>query len=322
MQAIIDFGIRFIEGLQALGSWQIAPMKFFSFLGTEEFFMLVLPVLYWCISTTLGLRVGVTLMLSVGVNDAFKMLFHGPRPYWVSTAVKGFASETSFGIPSGHSQNAVVVWGIMAAWIKKSWAWITAVVIIFLIGLSRLSLGVHFPHDVLTGWLIGALLLILVLRAWNPVTAWAKKLTPGIQVLVSFLASLGLLLLPVIPFAVLKTSGWQPPVEWASHATEAISLEGALTTTGTLFGLLAGVVFLRHIGGFQEKDAWWKLVLRYVLGVAGVLAIRYGLKFIFPTGETILASSLQYVRYAFIGFWVSGGAPWTFLKLKLARKPG
>jgi hypothetical protein len=31
---------------------------------------------------------------------------------------------------------------------------------------------------------------------------------------------------------------------------------------------------------------------------------------------------LRYVRYAFIGFWMTGGAPWAFLKLKLAERRG
>jgi hypothetical protein len=83
---------------------------------------------------------------------------------------------------------------------------------------------------------------------------------------------------------------------------------------------LAGLVWLDHQGWFQTKGVWWKLVLRYLLGLAGVLIIRYGLKFIFPEGETVLAYFLRYLRYALIGFWVAGGAPWTFIRLKLAEK--
>jgi membrane-associated phospholipid phosphatase len=320
MQAVYDFGIRLIANLQAVGAWQVLPMKIFSFLGTEEFYMLVLPVLYWCFDSALGMRVAVILMLSSGFNDAFKMVFRGPRPYWVSNKVTGFAEETSFGIPSGHSQNAVSVWGIMAARLRKGWAWIAAILIIFLIGVSRLSLGVHFPHDVLAGWLIGFLLLWLVLRFWDPVAAWAKRQTLGRQILLAFFASLGLLLLPVLAYAWIHLSGWQAPSEWASYATQAVTLEGGTTTAGTFFGLLAGVAWLARLGWFQEKDPWWKLVLRYLLGVAGVLAIRYGLKFIFPAGETLLAYFFRYVRYTLIGFWMTGGAPWVFLKLRLAEK--
>jgi membrane-associated phospholipid phosphatase len=320
MENLLDFGIRFISAIQSLGGWQTLPMKFFSFLGTEEFYMLVLPVLYWCYSTEMGMRVAVILMLSGGLNGAIKVLFRGPRPYWISTSVTGFASETSFGIPSGHSQNSMAVWGIMAAWMKKRWAWIVAILVIFLIGYSRLYLAVHFPQDVLSGWLIGALLLILVWVLWKPVTTWAKKFSPGFQVLIAFFASLILLLVSALPSIWTLSIGWQAPPEWASYATQAISVEGDFTNAGTFFGLLAGAVLLARLGGFEEKGAWWKLVLRYALGVAGVLAIRYGLKFIFPGGQDLLSWSLRYVRYALIGFWMTGVAPWAFLRLKLAEK--
>lgn len=320
MQGVLDFGIQFIASLQALGEWQTIPMQVFSFLGTEEFYMIALPVLYWCFDSALGMRVAVILMVSGGFKAAFKMAFHGPRPYWVSSEVTGFAEETSFGVPSGHSMDAAAVWGTIAAYIQKGWAWIAAIVIIFLIGISRLYLAVHFPHDVLAGWLLGFLLLWLTMRFWDPVAAWAKKQTLPRQILFAFLASLGLLLFPVISFAWTRLSGWQAPSEWAAYATQAVSLEGAISVTGTLFGLLAGAAWLRQQGGFGEKGPAWKLILRYLLGVAGVLAIRFGLGAIFPDGETLLAWALRYLRYALIGFWVTGGAPWVFVKLKLASR--
>ena len=60
--------------------------------------------------------------------------------------------------------------------------------------------------------------------------------------------------------------------------------------------------------------------MRYLVGVAGVLIIYYGLKIIFPEGESILAYLLRYLRYTLIGFWVSAGAPWIFIRLRLAEK--
>jgi len=126
METILNVGINWIVALQSLGGWLTLPMKFFSSLGTEEFYMLVLPVLYWCINSSLGTQVAFILMISGGVNEAFKMAFHGPRPYWYSSQVEGLAAETSFGVPSGHAQNAISVWGIMAAGIRKWWAWLLA----------------------------------------------------------------------------------------------------------------------------------------------------------------------------------------------------
>ena len=103
-------------------------------------------------------------------------------------------------------------------------------------------------------------------------------------------------------------------------ATQAISLIDVATVAGTLFGMLLGLVWLVSQGGFQTRGLWWKLVLRYLLGVAGVLIIRYGLKYIFPSGEYPLAYSFGYLRYTVIGFWVTGAAPWIFIRVKLAEK--
>ena len=320
MGPVLDFGVRLIVMMQGVGNWLELPMKFFSFLATEDFFLGALPVIYWCVESTLGMQVAVILMLSSSINCALKLAFHGTRPYWYSLTVKGLASETSFGIPSNHTQSATVIWGMIAAFIRKPWAWLVAVILVFLIGLSRMYLGVHFPHDILVGLLVGGALLWLVLYFWNPVTAWAKKQSIGRQISTTFLASLVLILLPLIPFVWLKVTNWQPPQEWAAYATQALSLQDAFTFSGTFFGLLVGLAWFTLQGGFQTKGLWSQLILRFLVGVVGALIIRYGLKFIFPDGETILAYSLRYVRYTLIGFWVTGGAPWIFIRLKLAEK--
>jgi membrane-associated phospholipid phosphatase len=77
--------------------------------------------------------------------------------------------------------------------------WVIAILIILLISLSRLYLGVHFLHDVIIGWLIGALLLWLILRFWGPVTIWLKKMSLGQQILAAFLCSPVLVLFSTIP---------------------------------------------------------------------------------------------------------------------------
>jgi membrane-associated phospholipid phosphatase len=320
MQTILDFGIRLVVAVQGWGSWLAFPMKLFSFLGTEDFLILLLPILYWCVDSILGIRVAIILMLSTSLNGALKLVLHGPRPYWYSPSVHGLAEETSFGIPSNHAQNAVVVWGILAAFFKKWWSWLVAVLLMVLIGFSRLYLGVHFPHDVVLGWLLGGLVLWLALRFWDPLAAWVKRQSASWQILAAFLVSLGLFLLSLIPAIWLQATAWQPPQNWAAYATQAISLQNAATSAGIIFGLLAGLVWIARQGGFQTRGSWWKLVLRYLLGLAGVLVIRYGLKFIFPEGETALALFLRYLRYTLIGFWVSALAPWMFIHLKLADK--
>jgi membrane-associated phospholipid phosphatase len=324
METIWKIGITWNIFFQNLGSWLKTPMEVFSLFGTENFFLLLLPALYWCMEASIGLRVGIILLLSTSVNDALKMAFHGPRPYWYSTDVIGYASETSFGVPSGHAQIAFGVWGMLATSIRNWWGWLIAIIVILLIGISRLYLGVHFPHDVILGWLMGALLLWLVLRFWKPVTAWPKKMSLGQQILASFLSSLVLILFSLIPFLWLKITNWQPPQAWAEYTKEAVSMSVAFTTAGTLFGLLAGLAWFNHQGGFDANGPLWKRILRYVLGLIGVLVFYLGMKVLFglivTDAEAVPPYILRYIRYVLVGAWISAGAPWIFVKLKLAKK--
>ena len=57
MNPLISFGISFIMAFQSMGTWLEAPMKFFSFLGSENFFLIFLPLIYWSVDAALGVRV-------------------------------------------------------------------------------------------------------------------------------------------------------------------------------------------------------------------------------------------------------------------------
>lgn len=322
MDGLIQFGVDLIIRFQALGGWLEVPMQFFSFLGSEDFFLFVLPLAYWCIDAGLGVRIGFILLVSVGVNDLFKMAMHGPRPYWVSANVRGLASETSFGIPSGHAQNAAGIWGIVAARIGRTWAWVAAGLIALFIGLSRLYLGVHFPHDVLFGWLLGALLLWSFLRFWDPVAARLQKLTLGGQIAVAFAVSFAIILLAAL--VIFLSRGFVLPPEWIANATRSggevpnpITLAGAFTAAGTLFGLGAGLAWNQARGGFSASGPVVKRVLRYVVGLIGILILYAGLKIVFPEGEDLAALVFRYLRYTLVGAWISAGAPWVFSKLQI-----
>lgn len=324
MDVFITSGIDWVVAVQSLGDWLTAPMRFFTSLGMEQFYILILPILYWCIDASLGLRVGMIMLFSGGVNDVLKLTFQGPRPYWVSSRVAALSAEGSFGVPSGHAQNAVAVWGTMAARIKKAWAWLLAVIIMLLIGLSRIYLGVHFPHDVVVGWLIGILILWAFLRFWQPAALLLKRLSLGRQVLLALGVALGMVLISgALNF---QLNGYTLPSEWLANAARAgdeppdpVSMDGILTSSGAFFGLAAGYAWIVRRGGFRASGAVWKRALRYVVGVIGVLILWYGLGQAFPRGEALLPYILRFVRYALIGAWVSAGAPWLFFRFNLAQ---
>jgi membrane-associated phospholipid phosphatase len=325
MEIVFDTGISFIIWFQSLGDWLILPMQFFSFLGSEYFFLIVAPALYWCYSASLGLRVGLFLMISGSINSALKIFIHGPRPSWVDTQVNVYSSESSFGTPSGHSQNAVIVWGTIADFIGGRLVWIVAIALIFLTGLSRMHLGLHFPHDVLLGWLIGALLLWVILRFDDPITSWLNTKGVGQQITIVFAASLVLIGIGLV--ARFSLGDWSIPPEWIENsynalpeaeAIDPLSLKGFFTNAGAFFGLASGAIWLKNRGGFTTSGKWQQLLGRYIIGLIGVLVIWMGLDYIFPEGDTFIALTLRFVRYALVGIWISAIAPFIYLRFGLS----
>jgi len=329
MQVLIESGIAFIITLQgAVGDWLIAPMRFFSYFGNEEFFMLVLPLIYWSVDSALGLRVGFILLTSNLFNNIGKLIFASPRPYWVSSHVRAlWSTEISFGIPSGHAQNAASVWGMFATYSKRTWIWVVSLTVIFFVGFSRIFLGVHFPHDVIFGWLLGAVILWAFMRFWEPVGAWVGKKTLRQQIWIAFIVSL---IFIVLGFgASTLRSGYQIPETWISNSLLAgtelpdpVNPNSTFTSAGTLFGLAAGAAWIMSMGGYQASGPAEKRAIRYVIGLIGILIFYLGLGSIFPRGDGFIFYLLRYIRYALLGWWVSGGAPWVFVRLKLAERAG
>jgi len=325
MNPMLDWGINLIAWLQASFPWLRSPMQFFSFLGSEESFLLLLPFLYWCVDARLGARVGAILCISSNVNDFFKLAFHTPRPYWVSTKVQAMSSETSYGLPSGHAQNTLSIWGLIGA-AGRSWLRWAIAILIFLIGLSRIFLAVHFPTDVLLGWLIGGLVLWAFLRWEASVLAWVNRRALAEKIGLALAASI---LLIVIPLAGLTFAPPSDPPAWATTAATAFppkpgepainprDIGGSVGVAGVFFGFTAGLALLFHQTRFDARGVWRKRVLRFLLGAAGVLVLWMGLRAILPRDASLAAQTLRYLRYAVTGLWVGYGAPVLFIKLRL-----
>jgi len=99
------------------------------------------------------------LFISGLINAFLKVYFQDPRP--PSEFMLDPRVGNSFGWPSGHSQIAVTLWGLLAYELKKRWISLSAGLLIVAIAFSRMYLGVHDLGDVISGLLIGLLILIL-----------------------------------------------------------------------------------------------------------------------------------------------------------------
>ncbi|WP_035987657.1 phosphatase PAP2 family protein [Leptolyngbya sp. KIOST-1] len=293
-------------------------MQLITQLGSEVFFLMFVSLLYWCVNARLGIQVALLLLLSTSINSALKLAFATPRPYWFKSPAEVRAIEVSFGLPSAHAQNAVVVWGLISQQRRHPLIKIGALLLIFLIGLSRIYLDVHFVIDVLTGWLAGAVVLFLFNRWVQPMAQWFLCYPLALQMAIALLSSLALLL-PSIAIAELRDMG-QFPLPWLETLQQInpeatpppFSLEMPVSVAGTWLGLAVGLIWLAQRQPWQPTGTWQTRIIQYLIGIVVAVALWAGLAAVFPSGRTPIAYGLRYGRYALVGGWIGAGAPTVF----------
>lgn len=148
----LDFANIIFSVLTLLGNWQlILPILFLIiyFLIIKKKKIFVVPFIF-------------TIVSAEAVTFIGKILIHRPRP------LNAMIMETDFSFPSGHATIAVAFYGYLAyilikslqSKIKRLAVFLGALLLILIIGFSRLYLGVHYISDVLAGYLVGLLALI------------------------------------------------------------------------------------------------------------------------------------------------------------------
>lgn len=105
---------------------------------------------------------GVTITAML-LNMGLKHLFAAQRP----DLITHLDPTLTYSFPSGHASGNMAFFGALALLIGTRWGWITAVPLILLIGISRVWLGVHWPSDVICGWIEGVAILLMA-NHWKP----------------------------------------------------------------------------------------------------------------------------------------------------------
>jgi membrane-associated phospholipid phosphatase len=313
-----QIGIGLIQTLQTLSPSLDGLMNFFTFLGRIEFYLLIIPFIYWTLEKRLGFRALLVLILIDTTGTVFKLLFHQPRPYWLG-GVKKLTEETSYGIPSTHASDSLAVGGYLSYQVKRFWFWFLMVFILFFIGLSRLYLGAHFPHDVMFGWMIGVIILWGFMRWLDTVANWAGSQKLLTQIVMGFIGSVFIIMIGLISHSLI--AGIPDPQSWQNFALEARSISPFFTLAGALFGSIAGYAMMRQYARFQTSGKLMLRILRYLVGMMGLVLIYIGLQKVFglvSSNETTLGYAFRYIRYSAVTFWTTFGAPLVFLKIKLA----
>ena len=264
--------------------------------GTAHMF--IVPFVIWSLSYRFGSRLLITLLLSTFVNFALKDLWSQPRPFDLDSRI-GPDREIGYGIPSGHAQHTMVEWGLIAHWIANPWFTALAVTLIVFIGFSRVYLGVHFPTDVLAGWALAGLILLLHIRYAERVATRLATLALGVQI--AAVAAVSLLF--VLVYAL------------------ALDDRFLIAVAGLFFGAGSGIALCRRYLVAPEGGAWWQRLLRYVLGIAVLLTwISQSGKWVPLTHDTSYFLILYLVNMVG-GLWLTAGAPALFQLTRLVPHP-
>jgi hypothetical protein len=265
-----------------------------------------------------GKEIAFLFLVSNGLNELFKHGFRGPRPYWLNSTLER-AQEPTYGVPSGHVQYTTTIFLYLAGEIRRPWAWVSALLFIILMGLSRIYLGLHFIHDVLAGFLVAVLLLSIF---WLVRRKWGRSLARRI---------LGqrLLVMLSIPFAIvllyvgvrLAIGAPDAAVSWAEYipAAEREGVENVTTAVAALIGFGIGILMEGSRVRFTVDGPIWQRVGRYLLGMLVTVAIWAGIRLVTPEEPLALSLGLRFVRYTLLTLWISWYAPALFVWLKLTE---
>ena len=291
----MEWEAALIEWLQAhigsLGGY----VELLAFIGAETGLILVVLIVMFCWKKEVGQKLALTV---VSVNmwlPMLKSIVLRPRPYMeypnrVKPLVldqEGAAKDVvahGYSFPSMHSASIPALYFSLAKEAKKKWLWFLAAVLTVLVGVSRVVAGMHYPTDVLAGWILGFAVMGIFALLDRYIH---KELLYHLILLVSAL--------PGIFFV--RTNDY-------------------FTALGCLIGTVAAIYFERKYVNFQETKKLPAMILR-VIGAVLLFAVANTLLKLpfdkqFLAGASLGAFFIRMARYAISIFLIMGVYPMIF----------
>ena len=239
-----------------------------TYFGDEIAFLVTALILFWCVDKRQGYYV-----LSVGfvgtlANQFMKLWFRIPRP-WVldenfTILEQAREAATGYSFPSGHTQNAVGTFGAIAYTAKNKVVKTLCIVLAVLVPISRMYVGVHTPLDVV----VAAAMALVLVFAFRPLILGNRgKYFPAMMGIMTLLA---IAYLCFAEFYHFPTD--VDPNNLLSGRKNAYTLMGCLL--GMLLVYFADKKWLH----FEVKAVWWAQIIKVILGLAIVLAVKSGMK--------------------------------------------
>ena len=257
-------------------------------ISTETPVIVILTaIMYWCINKKYGQKLLFTLIPNIVINTGIKEFVKAPRPIGTEGLESlRVSTATGYSFPSGHTQTATTFW--------------TSLMIILGVGISRLYLGVHWPIDVICGWIFGIVFTIIFSNLFD---------------IVDKNKDYKLLLLMLIPFIIFIF---------------IVKSESYIKMFGLLAGFILGYIIEDKFIKFNtideykkeisfsaktdtKKDYIVKSAYRFILGIFTLLLVFLILNYIMP--KYVL---FKFIKYLIITLYAVAGVPALFKITKLA----
>lgn len=272
----------------------------FTLLGDQLIVCAILIIIYLGINKKAGKTLLVSIVTVLLICPLFKNIVCRRRPYFDHDGIKCLRPVESkfdvtdvlgqgFSFPSMHSAASLTLYGTLALFVRRNFMTIIAVLMPLMIGLSRIMLGVHYPTDILAGWLIGLFGTFVMTKL--------QEKFPNRRVIYLIVILLGL-------------CGW-----FYCTSTDFFTLFGLAV------GIFGGFLFEEQFVNFEDTHNMLQRVIRIVGAMAIFLIVTEGTKFLIPAdladNGSFISHILRCLRYALGSFLCTG--PYTLLFKKISK---
>lgn len=271
-----------------------------TYLGSEIVVIGVLCIAYWCLNKQLAYKICFTYFVSGLMVQGTKIACRIDRPWVLDKRLHVLDSAkdaaTGYSFPSGHTQSSTGLFSALAFHFKKIGVWIASFVLIALVMFSRMYLGCHTPKDVLVAFAITIVVSFVINRIYDifEKSSFTRTLTFIMIELIS---------IALIVFTALVVSSGKSTTELAMDCFKAA---GAGIGFGIGWYIETGYIKFEP----SSSKKLWVEILKFIVGIAGALLLKEGIKIIFDQSIAV-----NIIRYIIVVIWIVAGYPAIFKKV-------